>query len=148
MASDIPFAATPPDRAAHHRTDAKWLDAAFAREDVLILLMQGGEPLLTGSGDALLWLGAQASALTDDAIRLFLGEDKNGVPIFALGLPEAFKLDASPIAGLGEFTDMRSAAVRLSALEVGLAATARSLFEWHRRHGFCANCGADTRITE
>lgn len=143
---DIPLAQKPVDRAAHRRLDPDWLDAALKREDALVALMQAGEPFLTDEG--LVWLGPQAAGLSSDATRLFLGEDKTGAPIFALGMPKDWRLDTSPIAGLGEFRDMRAAIPSLSPMEANCASTARSLFEWHVRHGFCSNCGAKSEIVE
>ena len=144
---DIPLAARPVDRAAHYRLDADWLDAAFKKENVLVFLMQDGAPLLQGNG-GLLWLGPQAGALPSIAERLFLGVDKEGAAIFALDMKAQFNLDASPIAGLGEFTDARAAFGGLAAMEANLASTARSLFLWHASHGFCAKCGAASTVAE
>lgn len=144
---DIPLAAKPVNRAAHHRLDQAWLEAAFKKDDVLVLLMQSGAPLLQNAG-GLLWLGSQASALPKISQQLFLGLDKAGAAIFAIEMDETFNLETSPIAGLGEFTDPRAAFGRLNAMEANLASTARSLFEWHRTHGYCAKCGAATAIVE
>ena len=145
---DIPLASATFDRAAHRRLDQAWLDEAFRHPDVLVLVMQGGKPLMDDSGRHLLWLGGQAGGLARDAARIFLGEDKNGAPIFALGMPETFHLDSSPIAGLGEFTEVRAALSVLGKIGAHAAATARSLLSWHDRHGFCANCGSETNIVE
>ena len=147
MAS-IPLAEGGLDRAAHRRLDKQWLEAAFQNPDVLVLIMQNGRPLMDESGQRLLWLGGQAAALASDAVRVFLGEDRNGAPVFALGLPETFNLDSSPIAGLGEFKDMRAALGVLGTIGAHAAATARSLIGWHDRHGFCSNCGAPSDVTE
>ncbi len=148
MSATLPLASEPVDRAAHLRKDKAWLETAFARDDVLVLLVRDGEPLLTNQGDGLVWLGAQARTLADHAVRLFLGTDTGGAPVFALGLPRTFSLEASPIAGLGAFTDMRSAAARLGPLDANCAATARSLLTWHDTHGFCACCGVATQPAE
>ncbi|MEN0079133.1 MAG: NUDIX-like domain-containing protein, partial [Pseudomonadota bacterium] len=142
--NDLPLAARPIDRAAHRRTDADWLEAARASKDVLVVLMQSGEPLLEGEGPVpgfgqrhhgpprpLFWLGPEGFRLGHQA-ELFLGVDTSGAPIFALDMPGDWDLAASPLQGLAAFEDMRGAAGVLSALEANLAATARSLFEWHR----------------
>ena len=42
------------------------------------------------------------------------------------------------------FAELRARMVGLSARDAEIAATARGLLEWHRTHGFCANCGAAT----
>jgi NAD+ diphosphatase len=46
----------------------------------------------------------------------------------------------------GDFENFRAVALTLPPQEASIAATARSLFEWHRRHGFCSVCGQPTRI--
>lgn len=162
-AADIPLVPVGLERAAHHRRDAAWLDKAFAADNVQILVMREGMPLVEGSapptapsaigtrlapGRPILWLGAQAAMLSAKATRIFLGETDKGSPVFALELPASFILDASPIAGLGVFEDFRAAASGFSPFEGGAAATARCLFEWHRKNGFCANCGDRTKIEE
>ena len=138
----IPLGARPIDRAGHHRTDADWLASAYARDDVLVLLMQGGLPLLARDG-GLVWLGPEAAKLAPGSEPLFLGLDKNGTPVFAVEMPGDFDVEASLIAGTGEFTDFRQAMALMSEMEANLASTARSLFEWHRSHRFCSRCGAD-----
>lgn len=162
-AAAIPLVPAGIDRVAHHRRDLAWLDQAFQSDKVRILLMREGLPLVEGSAPAsvspvigaqlapgrpLLWLGAQAGMLSPKATRVFLGDTEKGSPVFALELPASFSLDASPIAGLGVFEDFRVAAASLDAVDGGAAATARCLFEWHRRHGFCSVCGARSKIVE
>ncbi|QYI99374.1 NAD(+) diphosphatase [Thalassovita mediterranea] len=143
----IPLGARPIDRAGHHRTDADWLASAYARDDVLVLLMQGGLPLLAKDG-GLVWLGPEAAKLAPGSEPLFLGLDKNGTPVFAVEMPGDFDVEASLIAGTGEFTDFRQAMGLMSEMEANLASTARSLFEWHRSHRFCSRCGAESARAE
>lgn len=145
--ADIPLASNPIERAAHYRLDEAWLAKAFAAPDVLVMVMQEGAPLLQANG-SLLWLGGQAGALDQIAMRVFLGVDKAGAAIFALDMNERFNIDTSPIAGLGEFADARGAFGMLGAMEANLASTARSLFEWHKSHGHCAKCGAASDVAE
>ena len=146
--NDIPLASRPIDRAAHHRTDQAWLDQALRADDVLIFLCQSGLPFVAKEGDGLVWLGPEARSLQTDAPSLFLGQDKAGTPIFALNLDEDFDLEGSLVQGLGSFEDMRAAAASLPAMQANLAATARSLFEWHRTHPFCAACGTQSQTVE
>jgi NAD+ diphosphatase len=162
-AAAIPLVPAGLDRVAHRRRDPAWLDAAFQSDKVRILVMREGLPLVEGSAPAsapqmvgsqlgpgrpLLWLGAQAGMLSPKAVRVFLGETAKGSPVFALELPASFSLDNSPIAGLGVFDDFRTAASAMDAFDGGAAAAARALFEWHRRHGFCASCGTRTEVEE
>ncbi|HOY77068.1 MAG TPA: NAD(+) diphosphatase [Hyphomonadaceae bacterium] len=162
-AADIPLVPAGLDRAAHHRRDQAWLDAAFNSDRARVLLMREGLILVEGSappsapmqigaplppGRPLLWLGGQAGMLSPKATRIFLGETEKGSPVFALDMPSSFNLDNSPIAGLGVFDDFRAAAAAFDAFNGGCAATARAIFEWHRRNGFCCNCGARTKVLE
>lgn len=162
-AADIPLVPAGLERVAHRRRDPAWLEAAFASQSARVLLMREGLVLVEGAAPAsrpgpigtplppgrpLLWLGPQAGLLSAQATRIFLGETLRGSPVFALELPPSFSLESSPIAGLGVFEDFRAAASAFDAFNGGCAAAARALFEWHRRHGFCANCGARTRMEE
>ena len=139
--NDMPLAANPIDRAAHHRKDDAWLDTAFKRDDVLVLLLRNGDPFAAKDG-GLVWMGPEIEQVSPGSPRIFLGEDKNGTPIFAVNLPSKFDLESSLIAGAGEFIEFRAAAGRMSPLEANCASTARSIFLWHGSHGFCAKCGA------
>lgn len=160
---DMPLAIKPIERAAHRRISPRDIAVARGDPDVLVCLMRSGEPLIEGgqaglatrpgervSGPQrpLVWLGPEAFRLVPDAPDVFVGEDRNGAPIFARDLPPEFSLAGSILEGLGDFEDMRAAAQVLSPLEANCVSTARSLFEWHRRHGFCANCGSKTQIVE
>ncbi|MGB0497853.1 MAG: NAD(+) diphosphatase [Rubricella sp.] len=62
-----------------------------------------------------------------DALRAFIDRSVNRHPSF----------------GPGEgFHALRPALARLSPGDAGDLGTARALMEWHRTHGFCANCGS------
>lgn len=143
----IPLGSRPIDRAGHRRNDAEWLAEAYRRDDVLVFLMQGGLPLVTRD-HGLVWLGPEVAKLAPDAEPLFLGTDKKGTPVFAVEMPGGFDVEASLIAGTGEFTDFRQCLANMPELDANLASTARSLFEWHRSHRFCAKCGAESVRTE
>ena len=52
--------------------------------------------------------------------------------------------ESPPLAGLGEFRDMRAAAFVLPARDTAIAGQAKALIDWHQRHRFCANCGTAT----
>lgn len=146
--NDIPLAARPIDRAAEHRTDPNWLDAAIARDDVLVFLMQGGAPLMEMDSKSLVWLGPEVLKLDGKGERIFLGVDTAGAAVFAYDMVEGFTLDGSLIEGLGEFGDMRAAAAMLPHMQSNLASTARSILEWHNSHRFCSKCGAQSEIEE
>ena len=162
--STLAFASGPIDRAAHHRKDADWLEQAARAANVRVLLMRDGDPFVSGDtahgqsfriGDPLpdgmreiVWLAAPAFGLSARAQRLFLGIDEDGAPCFALNLPTSFDPENSAIAGLGVFENLRPASIGLSAFDAQCAATARAIFSWHQRHGYCANCGTRTDVVE
>lgn len=104
--------------------------------DLPVLLRGEGE----GPGTALLPLAAPAG------LRIFLGRI-GARPVYAEALPAdaAADYESDPAH---EVVDLRSVAVqgRVSAEELGLLATAKSLLSWHARHGFCANCGQPTQV--
>ena len=144
--NDMPLAANPLDRAAHHRTDEAWLEAAMQQDNVLFFLMRNGEPFVEKQG--LFWMGPEARKLSPAAPWLFMGEDKTGAPVFALNLPPKFDVDSSLIAGVGNFGEFRMAVGAMSAMEANLVSTARSLFMWHASHGYCAKCGGRVGVVE
>ncbi|WP_292059487.1 NAD(+) diphosphatase [Brevundimonas sp. UBA5936] len=101
---------------------------------ILLLLVQAGR---------LVWLSlGHARDLARDR-DVFLGLWK-GAPVFAAEFEGSIDPTSGPAGGLGRFVEMREAAVVLPEADAGIAATAKSLFDWRRRHGFCAACGKAT----
>jgi NAD+ diphosphatase len=99
-------------------------------------------------GDRIVLRGPTALITPDDApdlsgTRIFLGH-RDGRPVFAASAPaeaaEGFT------AGETRTLDLRSIATEcaVEAEELGLLAVAKSMLDWHARHGFCANCGTQT----
>jgi NAD+ diphosphatase len=115
------------DRADLLRADEAALAELARRPDARELQWAGGLPVLDGDG-RLVWRAVSAP-------ELFLGLTGEGAPRF------------SPV-GEGSF-DYRAQFGALGLLARGEAATcaaALSLAQWHRRHRFCANCGAPSGI--
>ncbi len=149
------------DRAAHRRTNDEWLDRERKSHNIRVLPLLDGRPLtqpggapvdggfLRGApaGQSLTWLGPAAFDLPFRN-SVFLGTDTDGDGIFAIDLEPDFDLATSPVQGLGEFMDFRAAAANLPPFSAGAAATARAIFEWHHRHGFCASCGQPSAVSE
>jgi NAD+ diphosphatase len=75
-----------------------------------------------------------------DERLLFLGLWKE-TPVFAVEFEGAADPADGPLSGLGRFEDLRGAAPLLPGPETGIAATAKSLFDWRVRHRFCSVCG-------
>jgi NAD+ diphosphatase len=138
------FAGNPLDRAGDRRNDPDWLAEQGARDDALALVMWEGRPLLeAGDEPRLAWLAlAHARAVVPDR-ELFLGLWK-GAPVFAVEVEGSVDPTSGPLQGLGAFHEMREAAGLLSGPDAAMAGAAKSLFDWRRRHGFCAACGTES----
>jgi NAD+ diphosphatase len=141
------FAGNPLDRASQRRADEAFIAAAKADSCERVVLFRANQPLLAGprrGPKEVVWLGPAAFALAPPGRAwAFLGLAR-GEPHFALDLDDRFDLEGSPIEGLGAFEDLRAAALDLSAEEASILASAKSVLDWHRRHGWCAVCGSPT----
>ena len=144
------FAGNPLDRAGELRTTDGWLEEQAERTDALALVFWDGQPLLEDhpNGPRLTFIDlTHARDLAPDQDQhLFLGLWKEA-PVFAVELEGPVDPAEGPVRGLGAFTGMREAAAVLSAADAAMAGGAKSLFDWRRRHGFCANCGTETKST-
>lgn len=123
----IAFSGAALDRASVERRRPDWL--AERRADPRARALQMSERGIWLDGPRLL-----LTAPSDEAVFLGVAGD---TPLFADDVSGAEPDEGRP-AGL------REAATELPADEAALAAYAGSLLAWHRRHRFCANCGAPT----
>jgi NAD+ diphosphatase len=124
------------DRADHVRTNADLLHAAFGHSGASRLVLEGLEPV---EADGLLVTQAlpPGAVLADHAL---LGVDGDR-PIFVTLDP------AAPHAGL-QSPAVWALAGHLPPDQLALYGTARSLIDWHARHGFCSTCGSSTTPTK
>jgi NAD+ diphosphatase len=123
----IVFSGAALDRAPALRGEAEWLDARRADPRAVAVLMS----------ERGVWIDSGRLVLEPpSAEAVFLGL-MDGVPLFA-----DYVDGAGPPRG--EPAGLREAATELPAGDAALAAYAGSLLAWHRRHRFCANCGAAT----
>ncbi|HEV2565853.1 MAG TPA: NAD(+) diphosphatase [Microvirga sp.] len=102
-------------------------------------ILQAGEP---GTG---LLPASVLNRLPAHQEQIFLGILEERAVVATLTAPETAELfQADPAFSV---VDLRSIAVRglVPAEELGMLAMAKSLLDWHRRHRFCANCGAPTQ---
>ena len=144
------FAGNPLDRAGDFRNTPEWLVEQAANPDATAMVLWDGQPLLEDhpDGPRLVWLSlTHAREMIRDADReLFLGLWKSA-PVFAVEFEGPSDPAEGPVKGLGVFSGLREAAAVLSEADAAMAGGAKSLFDWRRRHGFCANCGAETKST-
>ena len=149
-AEAITFTGESLDRAAEHREDPEWLAAQAADPAARAVLAGDAGVHVTGDGEPRLALLPLASL--DAAAPLLLGLDEAG-PVFAVDADghSGRTIGAGNWDGRDDGTGtralgLRAAAASLPTADAGLAAHAAALLNWHRRHGFCANCGAPTDV--
>src|SRR6266436_3922595 len=151
----IPFAGNPLNRVSEKRSDPNWIASKRRDPSSLVLPMCRLEPFLLEpekSGTPI-ELGLVRAEVVDslagpDAPCVFLGLDGDRA-VFALDVSEAGDPgNVGPLARLGYFRDARMAAQMVSIKDAAIISQAKSMIDWHRRHGFCPACGAPTRIVD
>lgn len=142
----IAFCGNPLDRAEDRRGDEDWLAAALHRGRILPVaggkvLMETSERLAPG------WRRHDDihEALEADGDVVFLGLDIDQTPCFAATVKDDLERPGCKLI------DGRSAAMQLSDPArdrgtSGIIAQTLSILAWHRRHRFCAKCGAATSV--
>ena len=134
------FAGSPLDRGDLLRRDEATLSDLLTGDEGWWLVTLDGDPALQG-GTALYWFRrTEIAPQADMSTALFLGHYK-GSPCFAVTLASADQLPLD-----AEILPARQAAMALSQDEAAIYAQAKALHAWHGRHGFCATCGAATRV--
>jgi NAD+ diphosphatase len=143
------FANSPLDRAGHLRTDQAWLKAALADPKSAFIPVWKLMPFLIKNREGRRETGWVTGDLALPLMRpgatiIFLGLFK-GSAHFAIDI-SGFRDPANEgaLAGLGSFADLRTVAEEIDIGDAAILAQAKSLIDWHQRHGFCANCGQAT----
>jgi NAD+ diphosphatase len=140
------FAGNPLDRASDRRANAEWLAARLASPDALGLAVWNGRPFVEPGKDGGLQIAYLPAKLVSELAGgperlLFMGLWREAA-IFAVDLEGvASPTDGGPLQGLGRFEDLRAVALKLPPPDAAILATAKSMFEWRRRHQHCAVCG-------
>jgi NAD+ diphosphatase len=150
------FAGNPLERASYRRTDEAWLAERLADPNSLALAMWNGKPLVEDAPNAGAGGGTQIAYLAAGMARansagweklLFLGQWKD-ISVFAVDFEGEADPADGPLEGLGRFEDLRAIAMTLSGSEAAILATAKSVFEWRRKHRYCAACGQPSQVVE
>src|ERR1700760_719830 len=138
------------DRAAHLRTNDEKLFAlegqpnarayVVYRDSLVVKQDEGGARALLTIKEALDF-GANPGTV-------FLGL-RDGAPIFGMGISAAAaqKLVGRNDVAVKELRGMVMQSV-LPVEELSAIAMAKSMVGWHQRHGFCANCGTRTAMSQ
>ena len=139
------FAGNPLDRVSQRRQDGAWIASLLADPQSRVLPFRELKPLIRNHlGTAPDW---QPIAPWRDAIE-------SGTILVLLGIGDGrayFALDASRVPmpdGVEPATaDVRSLAAMIPGPDAAILAEARSLIDWHTRHGFCAQCGTPSVVS-
>ena len=138
------------DRAAHLRSDEAGLLALEGHRDArayviyrdsLVVKREAAGPRALLSLDEALTFGANPGTI-------FLGL-REGAPVFGMGISPAAveKLSARDDAAVTELRGMAMQGL-VPANQLAAIAMAKSMVNWHQRHGYCANCGTRTAMKE
>jgi NAD+ diphosphatase len=151
--SGRPFTGAALDRVSVQRKDPAWVRALAASPQARAVLAGRDAVLVEPTGQALARISPTSEQL--DA-PILLGVADDGTGLFAIDLEREAAADRPADDGswgpdgqaAGQIVSLREAGVTLPDAEGGLAAYAVALLGWHRRHGFCANCGVATDVAE
>ncbi|UWQ18927.1 NAD(+) diphosphatase [Jannaschia sp. M317] len=94
-----------------------------------------GTPVLIGKLEGAALMARDVSSLETEGIDDTMGQFVDPSEQTHPDLPEGTA-----------FAELRAVMPRLSPLDAEIAATAKGVLEWHRTHGFCANCGTETQV--
>jgi NAD+ diphosphatase len=146
------FAGNPLDRASDRRGDADWLAEQLGSVDSLGLAIWNGRPFVEKTKDGgwqIAYLPAKlvGQLAGGDERLLFMGLWKD-TAIFAVDIEGEADPTLGPLQGLGEFKDLRQIAMAAPPGDAAILATAKSMFEWRRRHRHCAVCGQPSEPRE
>lgn len=164
LAETVTFGGSGLDRAAHLRGDAARMARMIEAPGAGTLALWRGKPMVVEDGDGMAlpgWLAADSPVLTGARPPVFLGLDADGAPRFARdvshwqppAVPEtldAFLDDSQQVhpdaPESHRFAELRTLLTRITPRSAELLATAKAVLGWHATHGFCARCGAETRM--
>lgn len=148
------------DRAAHLRGKSDEIDTLFASSQDCIVFWRG-KVLVDQTEHRLVRVPSDHLALKAcEMSPVFMGMEPE--PVFAVDV-SSWQPDNDPVdqSFLDEstqqhpdfpktsaFVDIRSNLTLLSARDGELAATARSILEWHRSHAFCSKCGTKSDMAQ
>lgn len=139
------FANSPLQRINNEHEQTSRIENWLNDPDSLLAPLWRGDPLVT-EGKAAFLSAAARGEFPADAPVIFLGL-QNQRAHFAIDVSGAGDTpEAAPFTEIGVYTPMREAAGMISRDDLAIIGHARWLFEWHRKHPFCAVCGGVTAM--
>jgi NAD+ diphosphatase len=146
----LTFTGMPLDRASAARADAAWV-ADRLEDPVSRVVAANSDGVLLDGGvpQQLLRLPVpdEIDLRAKPELLLLLGLER-GAALFGVDLDGLGPRLRERLIERGRIAALRAAGAVLSHGEGGLAAYLVALLGWHRRHRFCANCGALTVVAE
>lgn len=135
MRAEVGFTGALLDRADRERNNPEALAAALADWRARLLKLNGLEPEVDSEGQ-LVW--TSLADLPEGSEPLFLG--------YICGKPHFVPLAMGERHGIARSPALFRMLAVMPADQAGLYACARSLVDWHQRHGWCPACGGATEI--
>ncbi len=150
MEDPIAYAGSPLDRENLRRRDRAWLEAQERAPETRYLPLWQLMPLLKlGETRELAWARRELFEDLDPAPEPVLLGTRDGVAHFAVDVSAEPKREPGlGVEDVASFEDLRATVAQIDAADAAIAAQARTLVDWHRRHGHCAACGGHTRSVQ
>ena len=156
------FAGNPLDRASERRGDVAWIAEKLEDPQSLAIAVWNGKVLIEDSPppeepvEGVPAATVQIAYLRADMAQelaggqerlLFLGLWKD-IAVFAVDLEGGPDPAEGPLQGLGRFEELRGVAAVMPPPDAGILATAKSMFEWRRKHRWCSACGQPSEVAD
>jgi NAD+ diphosphatase len=146
----IGFNFNPLDRRSDKRDDQAFIEHLRSDPAARFLVFDVDVPVLKHGSEYDAWfLASETASFGQPSQSIFLGQEHDGRGRFALG----FTLNPAQqdqLQGAGrDRIELRSIAMQglVAPGLLGMLGQAKSMLDWHRRHGFCAACGSASRAT-
>jgi NAD+ diphosphatase len=133
------------DRVSAERKEGEWVRRKLEDPGARVLTATQEGVAVTNGGVPALLRGELTSGGQEEPILLGL---EDGTPLFAVDLEALSREEQLEMVQGADIMPLREAGLVLAPPEAGLAAYVVALLNWHRRHRFCANCGAQTSVAE
>jgi len=135
------FTGAPLDLAENQRSSTE-LDGFLKGDSARAFVMFHGKFLVKDGHLLQMHPSQMKGASLYDPGPLFLGLD-GPVPMFAFSI--AKEDEALDLVAGATLKPLRDLAYTMDAHELALAGRAKSIFDWHRSHRYCSNCGSEAK---